>query len=91
MRKSGVSVSTFYSRRRIGWSVASAATTPPGQWRHPNSRLEATYSHDGRSMSLAAWARELGMAYTTLVARIGRGLSFAEAIEHPRYGKLPDR
>jgi hypothetical protein len=40
---------------------------------------------------LFAWAKELQMNYRTLVARINRGPSFAEAIEHPLGAALPKR
>ena len=91
MRQSGVGVSTFYSRRRTGWSVARAASTPPGRQARPDSRTESSYEYRGKRMSLNAWAKETGVNYRTLLQRINRGLSIAEAIEHPHYGKLPKR
>jgi hypothetical protein len=49
------------------------------------------YEDKGTSMALPAWAQELGLNYRTLVARINRGLSFVEAIEHPLGAALPKR
>jgi hypothetical protein len=91
MRAAGVGVNTYSSRLRLGWSVEKAASTPPGLWRHPNSRLAPKYEYGGKSMSLSAWAKELGLTYRTLIARINRGLSFVEAIEHPLRAPLPNR
>lgn len=91
MRGAGVGVNTYSSRLRLGWSVEQAASTPPGLWRHPNARLESRYEYAGKSMPLSRWAKELGLNYTTLVARINRGLSFVEAIGHPLAAPLPKR
>ena len=80
--RSGVSYSTYYSRLRIGWSKARAASTPP-TW--------PLYSYRQKSMSLAAWSRELKINYRTLRARLNRGLSFEEAVTHPLRGRFPKR
>lgn len=60
MRESGVSVSTFYSRRRIGWSVARAASTPPGRQGQPDAKTKPFYEYRGTRMSLYAWSKEGG-------------------------------
>ena len=44
-----------------------------------------------RACRYLLWAKELGLNYRTLVARINRGLSFLEAIEHPVGASLPKR
>ena len=89
MRDAGVGINTYRSRIRTGWSVEKAASTPPGPSRRPDSRLQPLYEYDGRRMSLFAWAKELQLNYRTLVARINRGLSLTEAIDHPLRAALP--
>ena len=89
MRKAGVSVSTYHSRLRIGWTKARAASTPPGRPGRPDAITEPVYQHQGKEMSLWAWSKELGFEYGTVLQRVNRGLSFEEAIAHKFYGRLP--
>lgn len=48
-----------------------------------NAKSNRVYTHDGRTMILKDWARELGITYLALFKRIERGWSFAEAISRP--------
>jgi len=52
----------------------------PGNVYWADTRTRNLHSHDGRSMSLAAWAREIGMNERTLRARLARGWSLEEAL-----------
>ena len=89
LRQSGVGLWTYHSRRRLGWSEAHAATTPPRRGR-PNAKTEPLYAYRGKEMSLHAWSKKLGINYRTLLQRIRRGLSFSEAIAHRYRGRLPE-
>jgi uncharacterized protein (DUF433 family) len=44
---------------------------------HPRGKL---FTHDGKTLSIAAWARETGISYVTLRQRLARGLPIAEAL-----------
>lgn len=46
-----------------------------------NSRY---YTHEGRTLILKDWAREIGLDYHTLYARIERGWSFEQAVAIPK-------
>jgi hypothetical protein len=74
-----------------GWDEAQCArlTTPPGRSARPDAKTEPSYEYRGKRMSLWAWSRELGVNYRTLFQRINRGLTFAEAVSHKFYGRLP--
>jgi len=89
--RSGVSYWTYYSRIRIGWSKARAASTPPGTGARPDAKIPAEFEYRGRRMSLRRWSKELGINYRTVLERIKRGLSFAEAVEHPLKAPLPNK
>jgi hypothetical protein len=88
LRQNGVDLTTYHSRRRLGWSAARAVATPPRRGR-PDSKTEPLYVYRGKRMSVFAWSRELGINYRTLLQRVNRGLSLAEAVEHPLYERLP--
>jgi hypothetical protein len=52
-----------------------------------NKRGTVRMSHDGRTMPLSEWAREAGIDYRTLWARLKLGWTFDEAISiTPRFG-----
>ncbi len=51
----------------------------PGNVEWADTRARRTLTHDGRTMSVAAWARELGVSPSTLRARLHDGWS-AEAV-----------
>ena len=87
----GVGATTYFSRLRIGWSKVAAASTPPGPRGRRDSKTQALYEYRGKRMSLFAWSKELRMSYRTLLQRVHRGLTLAEAVAHPRYGPLPKR
>ena len=89
--KSGVGYFTYHSRLRLGWSKARAASTPKQSHRRRDARLPAWFEYRGRRLSLYAWARELDINYRTLHARIKRGLSFEEAVEHSFNARLPGK
>ncbi len=49
----------------------------------PGSRSERRITHDGRTQSLAEWARELGLSLSIVYQRSARGLSDAEILRPP--------
>ena len=91
LQRSGVSRATYHRRLQNGWSQARAARTPPGRTGRPDAKTEPSYEYRGERMSLTFWSKCLGIKYRTLLQRINRGLSFAEAIEHKLYGRLPQK
>jgi hypothetical protein len=80
-KKAGVSRNLYHSRLRIGWSKERAASTPPG--RNSDAKTEQFYEYRGQRMPLSQWSRHLKINYRTLLARINKGLTFQEAVEHP--------
>lgn len=46
-----------------------------------NQSSNKTFTYDGKTLTMAEWAREVGIKYTTLRARIRRGIPFEKAIE----------
>jgi hypothetical protein len=70
-RGAPATVSTIYRRLRAGWSVDDAVSAPP----HPS--LTAF----GRTQSLSAWAREVGVSRGAIRARLSRGLSAEAALQ----------
>jgi hypothetical protein len=64
----GIATRTVYDRTRRGMTVDEAINATPGR------RLER-YTYSGKSLTLPEWAAELGIALTTLHARLVRGWS----------------
>lgn len=52
-----------------------------------NMKTNRYYTHDGRTMILKDWAKEVGIKYHTLWYRLKSGLPFAEAIAAARYAR----
>lgn len=71
--QAAVDTSTVYRRLKSGWSTADALSLPA----HPSITFE------GRTQSVAAWAREVGIARGTIKARIQRGWSVSDALHIP--------
>jgi hypothetical protein len=77
----GIKVTTFYSRRAANWSVEAALTTPTiARGQRKNNRL---ITHDDKTQSARAWARQLGLRYTTLLQRLDNGWSIEMALTTP--------
>jgi hypothetical protein len=74
--------STVRGRLRRGWSDEAALTTPV---RAIDSRrgnpLLMTYQ--GRTQSMSAWCKELGLSPSTVCCRLKRGCTTAEALAPP--------
>ena len=90
-QRAGVSDATYQRRLRKGWSQARAARTPAGRSGRPDAKKQPSYEYRGKRMSLTLWSKHLGINYRTLLQRVNRGLSFAEAIEHKFDGRLPKK
>ena len=57
-----------------------------------NQRKNVTLTVDGKTMTLAEWARETGLTPSTLHYRKSRGMSDEEVVKTPRrYGRRPTR
>jgi hypothetical protein len=48
-----------------------------------NMRTSVRLTHDGRTQCVSAWAREMGLSATTLVARLRNGWSVERALTAP--------
>lgn len=89
---------TLYSRLRRGWSVQAALYLPlcpgvsprrflsprpaaPAATRRPRHRRELAFS--GKLQSMAEWARERDMAYSTIANRRARGHSDVSTLTRP--------
>jgi hypothetical protein len=48
-------------------------------------------THEGRTMTISAWTRELGLATGGLRLRLNRGWTIHEALSTPRLGKAPPK
>ena len=90
LRQSGIGLWTYHSRRRLGWSVVRAAT-PTGRSGRTDAKTERPYEYRGNRMSLWAWSKERRINYRTLLQRVNRGLSIADAIEHKLNARLLKR
>jgi hypothetical protein len=74
---SGVSIDTIRYRLNQGLPVEQVID--------PNSRRERLISHDGRSMSMTAWEKHLGLNRGTIQTRLRRGKSIEEALAPARW------
>ena len=76
--KYNLNKNTFFSRLRIGWDVDKALTTPRYGTLDP---INLTYK--GKTQSLYAWAKELGVNRDTLWRRLKRGWSPEKTLSTP--------
>lgn len=65
-----------------GWPSNCRWATRAEQAR--NTRTCRNYTHDGTTLNLSQWARQVGLALNTLSYRLAQGMSFPEAISTPR-------
>ena len=61
-----------YSPGNVRWA------DPYGQ--AANQSHVRAFSYDGRTLTASEWARETGIGFTTIIARLNRGLSSAEVL-----------
>jgi len=92
-RRIGIKGHSICRRLRNGWSVEDALTLPaaPGKLSGPpgNSR---TVTYNGRTQTLAQWAREIGVDRVTLWQRIYKyNWPLSRAIGEPTRGWCPGR
>lgn len=70
-----------FRQRLMKWSMEDALSTPIRPL--TSSDVPTTFTHNGTTQSLAEWATQYNMSYTTLYRRLVRGTSFEEAIGKP--------
>ena len=63
----GTTTATIAGRLRLDWSIEDAVSRPVGK----NKAL----TFKGMTKNLSQWAKETGIAYTTIVSRYNRGLA----------------
>jgi hypothetical protein len=89
-RSLGIGMGTLSARLRARWTIEEALTIPLGQSRpranapeRKPHKSERPVTHDGRTQSLSAWAREVGIAMPTLHRRLNAGWSVEAAFTCP--------
>ena len=70
-------------RRRDPPSVELPSSEPPGPRSAPTDRRARFFSLEGRSYSIAEWARLFGLKSSTVRARLRRGWSLVRALTQP--------
>jgi len=83
VQKLGLVDSTVAQRLDLGWSARKSLTTPPG----PRGGKFMLLRWRGESHSLRQWARIVGIASHTLLARFARGWSVEKALTTPKLVK----
>lgn len=83
--ETGIPRNRLYDRLyREGWSMERALTTPMKAQKRPQVQI---ITYNGRTQSLAKWAKELGIDRDTLKSRFVRGWTLAEALTGKKFGK----
>lgn len=77
--KLGVSASTLRVRLRKRWTLADALTTPA---QTPDARA-ALHEHDGRALTIAQWATEVGIDVEVIRMRLQKRWTLARALTTP--------
>lgn len=67
---------------RYGWSIEEALTTPVGERGYNRNTRYLTFQ--GRTQSVSAWAREVGLARRTIRNRLAKGWPLEKALTQPR-------
>jgi hypothetical protein len=97
-RELGFAVNTLSARLSAPrpWSIEEAMTIPLGQSRAtamaPERKLhkhERPITHNGRTQSISAWAREVGIAMPTLHRRLNAGWSIEATLTCPVVSSNP--
>lgn len=81
-RRAGLSGRTVRRRVRQGWPKVDV-TSPPRQ-PPPPPPGSALLTHQGRTQSKSAWARELGISRQTLHERLKAGFTVEQALTMPK-------
>lgn len=71
--------STVRARLRRGWSDEAALATPVRPARSRQGR-PLLLTHEGKTQSLSAWCKELGLSLSTVCCRLKRGSAVADAL-----------
>jgi hypothetical protein len=90
-REIGMSSVTLNRRLQQGWSIEDALTLPPRAFRaNRPTRCIRPIIFDGRTQSLSAWAREIGIRPTALMSRLRKGWPIERALTAPlHHRRLP--
>jgi hypothetical protein len=78
--RTNITKATIWERLRRGWSVERALTTPVRPHTCTRGRQ---FEWDGRSLTLTAWSREVGLSTNTIRARLDRGWRLSDALTRP--------
>ncbi len=86
----GIPAELIVQRLHDGWDKRDAIETPvkvgpcgsilPETTRRRCGRKPKTYTHDGRTMTIAEWAADAGLTRSALSKRMGAGHTLAEAL-----------
>ncbi len=81
----GMSYDHIRSRYRYGWDIASIIKTPKNKHHREriNNHKSRLITHNGKTMNIAQWAKELGTTYDVLRARSRYGWSDERIITTP--------
>ena len=80
-RELGIPRATLQFRYSRGWTTAEVINGRPKKLRTSGRKNGVDIEYDGRTQSIAAWARELGIPEATLRRRHRQGWTAAEIIE----------
>jgi lambda repressor-like predicted transcriptional regulator len=83
-RQTGITSATIAWRLQRGWSAEKAILTPPTRPRPMRTEIALR----GKAQSMAAWARESGVAQSTIRMRLGMDWSAEDAIFTPAGSKM---
>lgn len=77
--RTGIDACSIRGRIRLGWSVEDALAVVPGT----RNKAYLYITWDGRSQTVAAWARERGLKRLTLSKRLQSGWTISDALTTP--------
>lgn len=95
-RRHGVAPGTYYVRRHMGWTLMEALNLKPRV--KQEQKMQKRYiTADGKTMSLDAWAKKMGVSKGLISSRLGAGWTETQAVgveprkERPKKAKPEPR